>query len=279
MSIDRRIAFIGSGNMATALIQGLIARGSSRPDQLLASDVRPDALAELARAHGIATTADNAAACAADVLVLSIKPQVFPSVLAEVAPKLRESTLVISIAAGVPLAAIESQLPGRRAIRVMPNTPALVGAGATAIAAGEHATAEDLRLARAIFESVGVVVEVPESLLDAVTALSGSGPAYVFYLAEALVDAGRAVGLSDDVASTLALQTVYGAAKLLHESGEAPAGLRQKVTSPGGTTHAGVTTLDARDVRGAVLACVTAARDRGRELGLQALAKLRKPAQ
>jgi pyrroline-5-carboxylate reductase len=274
MSIDRRIAFIGSGNMATALIQGLLASKTSRPDQLVASDPRPEALASLQREHGIATTTDNATACRADILILSVKPQVMPSVLAELAPHVGETTLVLSIAAGVPLAAIQLQLPGRRAIRVMPNTPALVGAGASALAAGKHANAEDLRLARAIFESVGVVVEVPESLLDAVTALSGSGPAYVFYLAEALVDAGRSVGLSDDVASTLALQTVYGAAKLLHESGESPAELRRKVTSPGGTTHAGVTTLDAREVRDAVRACVTAARDRGEELGREALAKL-----
>ena len=276
MSIDRRIAFIGSGNMATALIQGLLARKTARPDELVATDVRADALAALQRDYGIATTAKNVDACGADILVLSVKPQVMPSVLAELAAHIAESTLVISIAAGVPLAAIESQLPGRRAIRVMPNTPALVGAGATALAAGTHATAEDLRVARAIFESVGVVVEVPEALFNAVTALSGSGPAYVFYLAEALVEAGRSVGLSDEVASTLALQTVYGAAKLLHESGEAPADLRRKVTSPGGTTHAGVTTLDAREVREAVRACVTAARDRGQELGREALAKLQK---
>lgn len=274
MSIDRRIAFIGSGNMASALIQGLLASRTSRADQLVASDVRPEALDALKRAHGIATTTDNAAACTADILVLSVKPQVLPALLAELAPHVRADALIISIAAGVPLAAIEAPLPGRRAIRVMPNTPALVAAGATALAAGTHANADDLKLARAIFESVGVVVEVPEPLLDAVTALSGSGPAYVFYLAEALIDAGRAVGLTDDVAKVLALQTVYGAAKLLHESGEAPAELRRKVTSPGGTTHAGVTTLDARDVRGAVTACVTAARDRGRELGREALAKL-----
>jgi pyrroline-5-carboxylate reductase len=147
---------------------------------------------------------------------------------------------VISIAAGVPLALIESKLQGRRVVRAMPNTPALVGAGATAIAPGQHAGPEDLALARALFESVGRVVETPESLLDAVTALSGSGPAYVFYLAEALVDAGEAIGLPKQVAAELALQTVYGAAKLLHESSETPAELRRKVTSPGGTTQAGV---------------------------------------
>ncbi|HKU41173.1 MAG TPA: pyrroline-5-carboxylate reductase [Polyangiales bacterium] len=271
---DRRIAFIGAGNMASALISGLLARGSARADSLIASDVREDALAALARQHGIATARDNAGASAAEIVVLSVKPQVLPQVLVELAPRLASDTLVVSIAAGVPLAVIEGQLPGKRVIRAMPNTPALVGAGATAIATGRHATAEDSKRARAIFESVGVVVEVPEAQLDAVTALSGSGPAYVFYLAEALIEAGRAAGLPDDVASALALQTVYGAAKLLHESGEQPADLRRKVTSPGGTTEAGVRSLDASQVKGAVRACVIAARDRGAELGREALAKL-----
>lgn len=277
MQIDRRIAFLGSGNMASALIHGLLASGTSQADRIIASDLRADALEVLRTKHGIATTQDNARACAADLIVLSVKPQVLPALLAEIAPHVKASAVVISIAAGVPLAVMESQLQGRRIVRAMPNTPALVGAGATAIAPGAHATAEDLALARAIFESVGSVVETPESLLDAVTALSGSGPAYVFYLAEALVEAGESVGLPKQVAAELALQTVYGAAKLLHESGEAPAELRRKVTSPGGTTQAGVTKLDELAVKKAFEACVTSARDRGRELGQEALAKL-KPA-
>ena len=276
MSTDRRIAFIGAGNMASALIHGLLARGTARPASLIASDVRAEGLAALADKHGIVTTHDNARACQAEIVVLSVKPQVLPSLLTELSPQLDPGSLVISIAAGVPLAVIESQLPGRRVIRAMPNTPALVGAGATAIAAGSGASDDDLANARAIFESVGVVVEVAEDLLDAVTALSGSGPAYVFYLAEALVEAGRDVGLRDDVARTLALQTVFGSAKLLHESGEAPGELRRKVTSPNGTTEAGVQTLDARQVREAIRACVTAARDRGRELGREALERLKR---
>ena len=274
MKIDQHIAFIGSGNMASALIHGLLASGTSRPERILVNDVRKEALDALAREHGVATTADNAQAAASDVVVLSVKPQVLPALLTEIAPHVSASALVISIAAGVPLALIEAQLAGRRVIRAMPNTPALVSAGATALAAGTHASAADLALARGVFESVGTVVETPESLLDAVTALSGSGPAYVFYLAEALVSAGEAVGLPADVAFALALQTVYGAAKLLHERGEAPEELRRKVTSPGGTTQAGVATLDALDVKGAVRKCVTAARDRGQELGREALAKL-----
>jgi pyrroline-5-carboxylate reductase len=274
--IDRRIAFLGSGNMASALIQGLLASGTSKPERIVASDVRAEALDALRTAHGIETTQDNARACGADVIVLSVKPQVLPALLAEIAPHVKESALVISIAAGAPLAMIESQLSGRRVVRAMPNTPALVGAGATAIAPGQHAGNDDLALARRIFESVGTVVDTPESLLDAVTALSGSGPAYLFYLAEALVDAGEAVGLPAHVAQELALQTVYGAAKLLHESSEAPAELRRKVTSPGGTTQAGVAKLDELKVKEAFKACVTAARDRGHELGKEALAKLKK---
>jgi pyrroline-5-carboxylate reductase len=274
MQIDQRIAFIGGGNMASALIHGLLASQTSQPERLLASDVRADALAALSGRHGIATTQDNAQACRADVIVLSVKPQVMPALLSELAPHLAESSLVLSIAAGIPLALIESQLPGRRVVRAMPNTPALVGAGATAIAPGRLAGPADVALARAIFESVGVVVETPEAQLDAVTALSGSGPAYLFYLAEALIEAGEAVGLPKDIASTLALQTVYGAAKLLHDGGEAPAELRRKVTSPGGTTQAGVTALESLDVKGAFKACVQAARDRSEELGKEALAKL-----
>lgn len=274
MQIDRRIAFIGSGNMASALIHGLVTSQTSRPEQIIASDVRAEALAALSGEHGIATTQDNAKACRSDVVVLSTKPQVLPALLREIAPHLEAQSLVISIAAGVPLAAIESQLAGRRVVRAMPNTPALVAAGATAIAAGALAGKDDLALARSIFESVGVVVETPEASLDAVTALSGSGPAYVFYLAEALIEAGEAAGLPSDVSRTLALQTVYGAAKLLHEQAEAPADLRRKVTSPGGTTQAGIAKLDALDVKSAFRACVIAARDRARELGREALAKL-----
>jgi pyrroline-5-carboxylate reductase len=274
MQIDRRIAFIGSGNMASALIHGLLASRTSQPDRIIASDVRAETLAALSGEHGISTTQDNARACGAEVIVLSTKPQVLPDLLAEIAPHVKPETLVVSIAAGVPLALIESQLPGRRVVRAMPNTPALVAAGATAIAPGALAGEADLALARSIFESVGVVVETPEALLDAVTALSGSGPAYVFYLAEALIDAGEAAGLPNDIARTLALQTVYGAAKLLHEGSEPPAELRRKVTSPGGTTQAGIAKLDELEVKSAFRACVIAARDRGQELGKQASAKL-----
>ncbi|HEX2676954.1 MAG TPA: pyrroline-5-carboxylate reductase [Polyangiales bacterium] len=276
MSLDSRISFIGGGNMATALISGLLSAGTSRPDQLCASDVRDDALASLRQQYGIETTRDNARACQADVIVLSVKPQIFPTLLPELAPHIDSSKLVISIAAGVPLAAIEARLGGQvRAVRAMPNTPALVGAGATALSAGTRASARDLEVASQIFASVGVSVNVAEDLMDAVTALSGSGPAYVYLLAQGMIEAGVRIGLSQEQAETLARQTVYGAGKLLQSSPESAEELRRRVTSPGGTTHAGITTMESRGLRDALHAGIEAARDRGRELGREASEKLR----
>lgn len=275
MALHKRISFIGGGNMATALIEGLIAAGTSLPEEICASDVRKEALDGLAQRHGIRTTQDNAVACGADVVILSVKPQVFPALLPEIASHIGSQCLVISIAAGVPLSVMESKLSqDARVIRSMPNTPALVAAGATAIAAGKHASADDMATAQQIFESVGVCVRVPENLMDAVTALSGSGPGYVFLLAEALVDAGVNVGLPHADATRLALQTIHGAGKLLASSADAPAELRRKVTSPGGTTQAGIGVLEARGLRDTVKAAVEAARDRGAELGREAAAKL-----
>jgi pyrroline-5-carboxylate reductase len=274
MAISERIAFVGGGNMAAALIQGMLATATTQPDRVMASDVREESLAALRARYGIETSSDNLHACAADVVVLSVKPQVFPALLPELAPHLGEHALVISIAAGVPLRAIEALLPRARVVRAMPNTPALVSAGVTALALGSRANAADGALATAMFESVGRVVHVSEELMDAVTALSGSGPAYVFLMAEALIDAGVKLGLSPQVSATLATQTLSGAAKLLAESDEPPEALRRKVTSPGGTTAAGIAALEAHDFRGALAACLEAARDRGRELGVEAAAKL-----
>lgn len=276
MTLDRRISFIGAGNMASALISGLLAARTSEADQILACDVRAEALAELARTHGVKTTTDSAEAAGADVVVLSVKPQTFPALLPELSRHIdARASLVISIAAGVPIAAIEACLPsGTRVVRAMPNTPALVSAGATALSAGKNATNADLAIATEIFRSVGVVVTVPEDQMDAVTALSGSGPAYVFLMTEALVDAGVRVGLARDVAAQLARQTVYGAGKLLMQSTESPEDLRRRVTSPGGTTHAGITKLETHGLRDAMNSCLEAARDRGQELGKEAAAKL-----
>lgn len=276
MSDSPTIAFLGAGNMAGAIIEGVIAAGTYLPGQITASDLRPEAIDALARAHGIGRSEDNAAAVTgAQVVVLSVKPQTFPELLPEIAKALAPDALVISIAAGVPLAVIEAGLGADvRVVRVMPNTPALVRAGATALSAGSHATDADLATAEAIFAAVGDTVRVPEAQLDAVTGLSGSGPAYVFRLVEALIAAGETVGLGASEARTLAHQTVFGAAKLLVESGESAAALRQKVTSPGGTTAAGLAALEAAGFEDAVKQCVGAATRRGQELGDEARRKL-----
>jgi pyrroline-5-carboxylate reductase len=274
MALTQSIAFVGGGNMASALIHGLLATGTTRPERVLASDVRAESLSALRERHGIETTSDNLRACAADVVVLSVKPQVFPSLLPELAPALSAQSLVISIAAGVPLRAIELLLPAARVVRAMPNTPALVRAGVTALAAGARASDADRALASTIFESVGKVVHVPEEHMDAVTALSGSGPGYLFLVVEALIAGGRELGLDPDVARILAAQTLYGAGKLLVESGEEAEVLRARVTSPGGTTAAGIAVLENCGLRGVISMCLDAARNRGATLGAEAAAQL-----
>jgi pyrroline-5-carboxylate reductase len=278
--LTQRIAFIGAGNMASALIEGLIAAGTCAADRITATDVRPEAVAALAQRHGIRGAADNLQAVqAADVIVLSTKPQVFATLLPELAPRIDASKLVVSIAAGVPLSVIEGQLgAAARVVRAMPNTPALVQAGATALAPGRQASSADMDVAQAIFASVGAVVRVREDLMDAVTGLSGSGPAYVFLMIEALTAAGVREGLAPDTAAALVMQTVYGAAKLLRDSGEAPDALRRKVTSPGGTTAAGLARFEQAGFLDIVADVVRAATERGRELGAQAAEKLGKPA-
>lgn len=275
MHLSQRIAFIGAGNMALALIEGLIAAKTLAPSQILASDPRPD-LTQLASKHGFTTAASNAEAVrAAGVVVLSTKPQLFPAMLPEIAGELAHAPLVISIAAGVPVAAIEARLgAGVRVVRSMPNTPALVGVGATAIAAGANATEADMAIAETVFRAVGIVQRVEERFMNAVTALSGSGPAYVFLLAEAMTEAGIAAGLPADVAGALAVQTVTGAGKLLGASAEPPATLRRNVTSPGGTTQAALETFEAGGLRDLVTKAVLAATRRGEELGTEAAKKL-----
>jgi pyrroline-5-carboxylate reductase len=268
MHLDGTIGIIGTGNMAEALIRGLVRADVARPEQILGSDPRPERQAEMARLYGIQTSGDNLeVARRADILLLSVKPQVMPKVLAEVHSHVRRSCLVISIAAGIPTLAIERWLPGVRVVRTMPNTPALVDAGATAIAAGGHATADDLAAAKRIFESVGLTVVLDESQMDAVTGLSGSGPAYMFLIIEALSDAGVKVGLSRYNAQALAAQTVLGAAKLLLETNEHPGRLKDMVTSPGGTAIAGLHTLEEGGLRTTLMNAVEVATNRSRELG------------
>ena len=275
MKIEGTVGFIGTGNMAEALIRGLLNAGVAEKDQVIGSDPREDRCAEMSGRYGIRVVADNLeVARQADILVLSVKPQVMAKVLDEVGKTIHSHALVITIAAGVPLAAIEAKLPQARVIRTMPNTPALVGAGATAIAAGGHATDDDLEAAKRIFDSVGMTVILDEAQIDAVTGLSGSGPAYIFLIIEALSDAGVKVGLSRYNAQALAAQTVLGSAKLLIETNEHPGQLKDMVTSPGGTAIAGLHTLEAGGLRTTLMNAVEAATRRSRELGEMAAAAL-----
>jgi pyrroline-5-carboxylate reductase len=269
MSLGKTIAFLGAGNMAEALMKGLLRAHVAAPSEILCSDRRAERGPELTHKYGVRFTTDNlAAAREADIVVLSVKPQAMNKLLQEIKPALDQTKLVISIAAGVPIEAIERQVGhGVRIIRTMPNTPALVGAGATALAPGEHATEADLAQARALFEAVGMAVVVEEPLLDAVTGLSGSGPAYIFLIIEALADGGVKAGLARDQAQELAAQTVLGSAKLLIETGEHPGRLKDQVTSPGGTAIAGLHTLEAGGLRTTLMDAVEAATNRSRELG------------
>jgi len=269
VSLDTTIGFIGGGNMAEALIRGLIHGAGVAADHIGVSDPRRDRMAELHEVHGIRTSSDNLELVGhSDIVVLAVKPQIMPVVLEEIRDQLRPDALIISIAAGITTTVIQDGLADNtRVVRTMPNTPALVQTGATAIAAGAHATDDDLATAKKMFDAVGLSVVVPESQLDAVTGLSGSGPAYIFLLVESLIEGGVSVGLSERDAASLAVQTVLGAAKLLVETGEAPALLREKVTSPGGTTVAGLAALTDGGLRETVVAAVQAASARSAELG------------
>ena len=269
MSVEHTIAFIGAGNMAGALIRGLISTGTVSSDRIIAADPDEARLRSLETELEIGVTGDNAEAVKkATVVVLATKPQVLPQVLGGLATAMGPDTLLISIAAGISTGMIERAFPdGARVVRTMPNTPALVGAGATAIAAGSHATDDDLGLAETLFRSVGISVRVPEDQIDAVTGLSGSGPAYVFAMIEALRDAGAREGLPEETALRLASQTVFGAARLLLDGDEAPEVLRDRVTSPGGTTRAGLDALAAAGFSDAIVGAVRAATRRSVELG------------
>jgi pyrroline-5-carboxylate reductase len=274
----KTIGFLGAGNMAEALIKGMIVAGVVAPKQIIAGDVKADRLKHLQNAHGIEVTSDNHDLVnKVDVLVLSVKPQVIDRVLTEVGRDVRPGTLVVSVAAGVPIESIESRLPkGARVVRAMPNTPATALAGATAVSAGTHATDADVALAKRLFDAVGRTVVLDEGLLDAVTGLSGSGPAYVMLMIEALADGGVKVGLHRDTALMLAAQTVYGSAKLLLETGEHPGRLKDMVTSPGGTAIAGLHTLESGALRKTLIDAVEVATKRSAELGAEMAAKMRR---
>ena len=274
----RKIGLLGAGNMASALIRGLLSSHTLRPEQIRASDLRADQLAELEQRYGIETHTNNSELLAwANVLVLAVKPQVIDRVLDQVAGEINSETLVVSIAAGVPLCAIEARLPeGIRVLRAMPNTAAMALAAATGIAPGTRATASDVEFAKALFDATGRSVVLDESLLDAVTGLSGSGPAYVMLIIDALADGGVKTGLHRETALMLAAQTVYGSAKLLLETGEHPARLKDMVTSPGGTTIAGLHALEAGGLRNTLINAVEVATRRATELGAATATRLNK---
>jgi len=267
---NKRIGFIGAGNMATALIKGILKANLVPSDFVSASDVDIEKLDSLKSEYGINVVfKDNEKLVTeSDIIVLAIKPQIFEKILKEIAPKLDKSKLIISIAAGISTEYIENIVEkDLKIVRAMPNTPALILEGATAIAPGAHAAEDDLRIAYKIFDAVGKVAVVDESQMDAVTGLSGSGPAYIFMIIEALSDAGVKMGLSRSVAMKLAAQTVMGAAKLQIETDMHPGRLKDMVTSPGGTAIAGIHTLEQGGLRTTLINAVESATMRSIELG------------
>lgn len=266
---NRKIGFIGAGAMAEALFKGMLISGLFVREEILVSDVNVPRLQQLAEKYGIKTAADNKDVVReAEIIILAVKPAVMPALLEETGPRAREGQFFISVAAGISTGFIESYFPlPVPVIRVMPNTPSLVGAGASAYTTGSNAGEEHARITEDLLKAVGIAVRVPEHLMDAVTGLSGCGPGYVFTIIEALVDAAVRVGLPRDTATKLAAQTLLGAAKMVQETGEHPARLRDMVTTPGGSTIAGLHVLETGKLRATLMDAVIAAANRAKELG------------
>lgn len=262
----RTLAVLGAGVMGETVLSGLLRAGWSA-SRIVATDRREDRQRELTAQYGIAMLGNAEATAWADTVVVVVKPQDMSELLAEISPALTPSTLVVSLAAGIDTATIEAQLPaGTAVVRVMANTPAQVDEGMAAISPGTHSSEDDLLWVTEILSATGRVVSLPERYLDAVTALSGSGPAYLFFVVEAMIEAGVHLGLPRDTATELVVQTMLGSAKLLRETGEHPTVLRERVTSPGGTTAAAIRQLEDHKVRAAFLGAIEAARDRSRDL-------------
>ncbi|WP_283139197.1 pyrroline-5-carboxylate reductase [Rhizohabitans arisaemae] len=260
------IAILGTGKMGEALLSGLI-RSGRRPDEIIATARRPERAAALRDRYGVEVVSNAEAAKIADTLILAVKPQDMAALLEEIAPGIPAGRLVISAAAGITTAFVEARLGDAvPVVRVMSNTPVLVDEAMSVISAGAHAGEEHLRLTEELLTPVGKVLRIPESQQDAATALSGSGPAYFFYLVEAMVDAGILLGMPRSAALDMVTQSIVGAAIMLRDSGEHPVILREAVTSPGGTTIAAIAELERHRVRAAFLAAIEAARDRGRQL-------------
>ena len=259
-------AIIGAGVMGETLLSGLLRSGRA-PADLVVCEPRPVRAVELEAKYGVKIVPSTEAAERAQTLVLVVKPQDMAALCAEISPHLSADTLVVSLAAGITTDFLQTRLPTRTAVvRVMPNTPALVDQGMAALSPGATCTEQQLERAEALLRAVGRAIRVPEKYQDAVTAISGSGPAYVFYVVEAMIEAGVMLGLPRPVASELVVQTVYGAATMLRETGEHPTVLRENVTSPAGTTAAALRQLDEHKVRAAFMTALEAARDRSRDL-------------
>lgn len=265
---NQTIAVIGAGHMAGAMIGGMVRSKLVPGKSIVATRRSAEALAELQKKWGVRTSTDNAKAVAgADIVILAVKPQMAKKVLEELGGAVRKDQLVISVMAGVPTSAINKALRADcPVVRAMPNTPCLVDAGATAIAAGAHADEKDLAKAEAVFKSVGLVVTLPETALDAVTGLSGSGPVYIYMVIEAMIDGGVKMGIPRAVAAKLAAQTVFGAAKLVQETGRHPAILKDEVTTPGGTAINAIHVLESKGLRSLLIDGIEAATRRSQEL-------------
>jgi pyrroline-5-carboxylate reductase len=265
---ERRIAVLGAGQIGEALIGGLLSSGWRTPAELSASTRREERAAELRERHGIAVTLSNAeAAATAALVVIAVKPQDIEALLGEIGPLIQPEQTVLSIAAAIPTEAIERHLGrGVPVVRAMPNTPAVVHEGMAGVCAGSHAEEQHLLLAEEVLRHLGAVVRVSEPYMDAVTAVSGSGPAYFALLAEAMIEAGILLGLSREISTQLVVQTMLGTAKQLRDLGMHPVELREMVTSPGGTTIAAIRELEQAGVRAAFLNAIQAAMDRSREL-------------
>lgn len=260
------IALLGVGVMGEALLSGML-RAGRRADEIVVTDRRPDRADELVERYGVQVVGNADAVKRADTAIIVVKPQDMAALLEEIAPAVRPDQLVISLAAGITTGFVESRLPeGVAVVRVMPNTPALVDEGMSGISPGSHCDERHLQEAEELLRSTGKVARVPEQQLDTVTAISGSGPAYVFYIVEAMIEAGVHMGLPRSTATEFVVQTLVGSAKLLRETGEHPTVLRERVTSPGGTTAAALRLLEEGKVRADFLAAIQAARDRSREL-------------
>jgi pyrroline-5-carboxylate reductase len=265
---EKKIAIIGGGKMGSIIAQGLIAHKIISVKDIIVTDIDAKRLEFLRKTMKLKVSSNNEKAVkGADVIILAVKPQNMAATLGEISSAIDKTKIVISIAAGITTGFIEAALPpGVRVLRVMPNTPALIGEGAAAVAKGSCAKKSDVQLAHIIFNAVGISVEVEESLIDAVTGLSGSGPAYCFLIIEALIDAGEQMGLPRDLAAKLAMQTMLGAARLCIESDKQPSELRAMVTSPGGTTVAGLKALEDGKIRATIISAVAAATKRSKEL-------------